>query len=566
MTRSFHLNTRSFYRNNQDINIFDVPEEKAASVNKCLEATCVNLNLNVAEIWQFVPITGVSHPHGSDEMGGESISDDTEAPICLHVYSRFDDLDRHKAKVVIVGSRRDGKNDSSNIHKISPQLCTMAYSRKSPNSPLWYFSSKPKFDNEIENPLYGHDYYKVVVAIPISAKYGGTLFRYCVVFFSINAVRRCEDIELFLEHMSEACILALTSDIHTNMDEWENLETVTPIDSIDSEVVDDFKSMELPLVCLNMDWGSLDDIEHLVDGSKFTTFTAKYKSRNVVVKVVRKDSRNMSLAINNLESELLLLLRCDHPNIVRLLGAGTFPERFLVLEWADSGTLKQWSDAGYPLCESEGDCKFTINNKPFLAMKHVLRFGRQLADAMHYLNSGAVSDKTVIHGDLRPSNIGFCKKEGMCDLKLLDMGLAREVTPKEVNTNKDIIGTSTTYGLVTEEGSMNKRPVFSVFMAAEVAEMRVFNEKADIFSFAMVVWCIMTYKQPYPEMDRGHFYGEVVRGNTRPVISPDTPEELKALLLSCWDEDPTQRPSFGEIITILQNIESQYADSTVTKP
>ncbi len=536
------------------MNIFDVPEEKVTLINKCLEATCASLNFNVAEIWQFVPITGVSHPHDSNKMGGESVGEDTEAPICLHVYSRFDELDRYKAKVVIVGSSRDEKNENRNIHKISPKLCTIAHSMKKMNSPLWYYSSDPKFDKGNKNPLYGHDYYKVVVAIPLINEYDGPSFRCCIVFFSVNAVRPFADVELFLEHMSKACILALTNDIHTNKRESLHSLGSSIEDGEDIQGVRDHNVMKLSQVDLDVQWSSLEDIEYLADGSKFTTYHAKYNSTNVAVKVVRKASRDIPAAINYLETEMSFLLRCRHPYIVRLLGAGTTPERFLVTEWVDGGNFLQLLRTGHFLCK---DSKYSkMNNLPLSTALHL---GRQLAEAMHYLNDGTISDKTVIHGDLRPSNIGFCwnsKSEEFC-IKLLDFGLAREIDPNG-EASIDIIGSSSVHNLFGGQ-NVSVLPLVNFYMAPEVAEMRSFTEKADIFSFAMVMWSLITFKAPFAEMDKNHYYAEVVRGNTRPPLPANAPEELKALLISCWDEDPTQRPSFADIIAKLQNIDPQYA-------
>lgn len=42
-----------------------------------------------------------------------------------------------------------------------------------------------------------------------------------------------------------------------------------------------------------------------------------------------------------LELEMGLLMRLHHPNIVRLVGAGTQPEQFLLIERLDGGTLAQ---------------------------------------------------------------------------------------------------------------------------------------------------------------------------------------------------------------------------------
>ncbi len=547
----------STFRSNQGMNIFDIPEEKVTLMNKCLEATCVSLNFNVAEIWQFVPITGVSHSHDSNKIEGESVSEDTEAPICLHVYSRFDKLDRHKTNVVIVGSSIQEENESRNVHKISPQLCTIAHARKI-NSSLWYYSSGPKFDYGNENPLHNHDYYKVVAAIPVTAqsKASSCVCRFCVVFFSVNIVKPYSDVELFLEHMSKACILALTTDIHASREESQYRASIysysSAEDQSDHPCVSETQLMELP-IDLDMKWSSLKDIEHVADGSKFTTYRAKYNSTNVAVKVVRKVIRNVHAAINYLETEMSFLLRCQHPNIVRLLGAGTTPEGFLVTEWVNGGTFLQLLKSG--LFSVPGCKYFGFKSLP---LSTVVLFGQQLAKAIHYLNDGAISNKTVIHGDLRPSNIGFCCNcnSKVCSLKLLDVGLAREID-QDCEANIDLIGASSPYGLFGVD-SMNVLPLVNFYMSPEAAEMRSINEKSDVFSFAMLVWSLITFELPFATMDKDHYYAEVVRGNTRPPLPENTPGVLKEFLISCWDEDPEQRPSFADTIDIFQNMCEKY--------
>ncbi len=549
---------RSLSSNKHELHVFDVPEEKVASVNKCLASACASLNLNVAEIWEFVPITGVSYH--SDEMDGESIGDDTEAPICVHVYSRFDDLDRHKA--VIVGPwGTDEQTEDINIHKMSPKLCRLAYSRKYPYPQLWCYSSDFEFDRGIENPLSGHDYYKVAVTIPISAEYFGISFKCCVVFFSVNTVKRCAGVELFLEHMSKACILALTEDIRGSSNEWKNVESRSNSEYSDVQVFDDNISPLLPPFSMDVEWSSLKDIEHLADGSKFTSFIAKYNGTTVVVKVVRKATRDMSAAMKDLEAMMSFLLRCNHPHIVKLLGAGTVPERFLVIEWANGGNLLQWLKSGSPLCHPKSDG----TGLNVLPLSIILKYGMQLAETMQYLNNRGISDNTVIYGDLRPSNIGFCiEPNGEYSLKLLDLGLAREIALKVVTTNDDDILSIRAYDPAIVENVVDKMPLLSGYIAPEVAEMRMFDEKADIFSFAMLMWSLITLEQPYSGIDRDQFYAAVVRGNTRPCLPPDTPEELKSLLVSCWDEDPTQRPPFYDLIDKLKSIDKKYAHDNVT--
>lgn len=43
----------------------------------------------------------------------------------------------------------------------------------------------------------------------------------------------------------------------------------------------------------------------------------------------------------------------------------------------------------------------------------------------------------------------------------------------------------------------------------------------------------------------------------RPEVPENTPQPLRELIQCCWAEDPAQRPTFPEIITILSEMEEQ---------
>ncbi len=534
------------------LNVACIPEERLSAANKCMEVACTTLNFNVAEIWEFVPRFS-AHNNIDAETSGENIGGDTEAPICIHVYSRFDNLDRSKA--VIVGPSRqmekDERDQNGNIHKLSPEMCKMATAK---GCQLWLNHSTISFDRGMDNPLSGQDVYDVAVAIPMTAKCLQTENKYCMVFFSVNTVKQYENVELFLDKLCLACILSLT----TNVCGYESeTEDDPPRASLNSELsLTDVDSPPPPLIRLppfstNLDWNSLTDIKHLVNGSKFTTFMAKYNGAPVVVKVVRKASRDMSAAIKGLESEQSLLLRCSHPHIITLVGSGVSPEIFEVVNIADGGTLSDWLKWGSPLCHP----KSSGTGLNLLPLSTVLKFGRELADAMIYLTGGGISDETIIYGDLRPSNIGFYVQPcGEYALVLIDLGNAREIEMTDETAYHEAM-LSIWDAKAMFKNSALKTPLISEYVAPEVAEMRMFDEKADVFSFAMVMWSLLTMEQPYADLDRDQFYAAVIRGNTRPPLPPNAPEELKSLLVLCWDEDPTRRPSFCDILDKLNSID-----------
>jgi len=81
------------------------------------------------------------------------------------------------------------------------------------------------------------------------------------------------------------------------------------------------------------------------------------------------------------------------------------------------------------------------------------------------------------------------------------------------------------------------------------------DEKSDVYSYGIVLWEIVTLQEPFPHM---HSYTEfrkaVCRYHERPPIPDNTHPTLAALIANCWDPDPTKRPSFEQILPILDQI------------
>jgi hypothetical protein len=44
----------------------------------------------------------------------------------------------------------------------------------------------------------------------------------------------------------------------------------------------------------------------------------------------------------------------------------------------------------------------------------------------------------------------------------------------------------------------------------------------------------------------------------RPLLPPDMPTELAALISSCWDDNPSRRPSFKEVLLALLQLRTAY--------
>jgi len=233
---------------------------------------------------------------------------------------------------------------------------------------------------------------------------------------------------------------------------------------------------------------------------------------------------------------MIILSKLNHPNIVKLFGAGKLHgHRFLVLERLDGGTMKQMISS-----RKGGSNKTkirTIRNKHW--MEDALSDAVAIARAMEYCHSG-IHEHIIIHRDLKPDNIGY-KSDGT--LKIIDFGLATMIDRKSMCSNQ-------VYEMSGQTGSLR-------YMAPEVAKNSPYNNKVDIYSFGIIICELLSCKKAFSGLNIDEYFEHVVHGGLRPLVNNKWPTELKEVMKKCWSSNINIRPSFNEIVSIL--------DCTLTK-
>lgn len=253
-------------------------------------------------------------------------------------------------------------------------------------------------------------------------------------------------------------------------------------------------------------------------------YKCKYKKDMVAVKTLQKvedDDPNALMAEFMVEMKLMSKLR--HPNIVSFLGACIHnPNLAIVLEFMSGGSLYR---ALHRRRRNE--------DGPFPLLKTVwIAFG--IAKGMAFLHS---QYPVVIHRDLKSPNILLGRN--VREVKVTDFGLSRLRVNSFVNTGP---------GGTPE------------WMAPELLRQDAFNEMSDVFSFGVILWELVMCEKPWREEHPMQIVFKVgSRGERLSTPPPEMCEPaLREMIVACFAELATRRPSFNEVASKLEELCAVY--------
>ena len=244
------------------------------------------------------------------------------------------------------------------------------------------------------------------------------------------------------------------------------------------------------------------------------------------------DQEAFETAALDLATEAELMSSIDHPNILKLRGLATHGlDSFATMERIDGFFIildRLDQTLAEKVTQWQKQIKSGASNNMKMRMEQ-LKCALEVASALEYLHG-----EGIIYRDLKPENIGIDARDVT---KIFDFGLAREL-PEEA--------------VMDDLFEMSGKIGTARYMSPEVYLREPYNEKADVYSFAHVLWEILATEKPYEGFTKQMHKERVIRKGNRPAIDPTWPFAVHYLLKRAWDDDIDKRPNMTEIRVILE--------------
>lgn len=261
-------------------------------------------------------------------------------------------------------------------------------------------------------------------------------------------------------------------------------------------------------------------LEPLGSGAFGTVYKGMWGGKFVAVKVLQTACSTDSKELQSFRQEVAVLSRIRHPRIIAFLAACTVPPDICIIE--------ELAEGGSLATKLHGP-RGARHNVP-LPLEELVQLALDIAEAMESLHP------KIVHRDLKSQNILL---DSMGRAKVCDFGIAKFKDRTFVSTANGQAGTPS-------------------YMAPELFDRGQVTEKVDVYSFGVLLWEMMTGKVPWGDVVSPlqiiYYVGVLQK---RPELPDGCHGKLRGIIERCWDESPTARPQFKDIVQELKSLQEE---------
>jgi len=228
----------------------------------------------------------------------------------------------------------------------------------------------------------------------------------------------------------------------------------------------------------------------------------------VAVKTLKEGSSDKNR--QDFYGEAALLGQFKHVNVIALHGVVLREDSpLIVIEYAENGALKSF-------LKKHGEDRHS---------NQLLGYCRDIARGMRYL-----SERGYIHRDLAARNVLVSKYE-CC--KIADFGLSRKLGEED--------------DIYVSRGGM----VAIKWTAPEAVLAASYSAQSDVWSAGVTMWEVFSVgANPFSGLANEDAFRNIRKG-TRLTKPEKCPVDVYKVLLSCWESNPAERPTFARLESLL---------------
>ncbi|XP_078584107.1 receptor-interacting serine/threonine-protein kinase 2-like [Branchiostoma floridae x Branchiostoma japonicum] len=174
------------------------------------------------------------------------------------------------------------------------------------------------------------------------------------------------------------------------------------------------------------------------------------------------------------------------------------------------------------------------------------RMAHEISLGMTFLHC---QNPQILHCDLKAENVLL---DGDFHVKISDFGLSKWKAESRVVTKTSPEGSTITHAPPEYHSNINLAP----------------NTKFDVYSFGVLLWEIVTRRQPYALAANSALISMAVTMGQRPDLTliptdRDDVTSVSQLMQTCWSQNPEDRPSFDDCADRLRHVQDRFSREEV---